>query len=440
MSRQWWVVVLCVAACSGAGKVGGAGGGTSGSGGGSGGAGGGTVSTGPMTVVGRVVNSWGAPAANIAVVVIGGATTTSDVQGNFMLANVSAPYDIAVVGSETSRTSVTVFKGLTRSDPTLTAGVGAEGLSGQVTGQLTGSATLPTQASSVTRMAFVSPETSADSSPAANPYELDLNWVGPTTTTGTVHAVQFVLDSDNLPASYKGYGALPNIAVTNLGQVSMKDVVTSPVSNATLTGSVSVPTGLSLQSIDLSLQLGPGAMYLASDVHPSLTFAFQTPVIPDAKMSLSVQASSVTPRATSTYVKNAVDVDATGLQIPLSTVPFQALPAGNATGLDLGTQSFSWASTQPAGIYVVDFNTGDGTRELLCITAEPECTLPPTDQLGLGSTPSNVAMTWQVTAYGGGPTTTDALTGMTGSWFQSLQPATADYWFAGTDVRDFTTR
>src|SRR5581483_12457360 len=119
--------------------------------------------------------------------------------------------------------------------------------------------------------------------------------------------------------------------------------------------------------------------------------------------------------------------NATGVSITLATPPALSLPTGGASGIDLGTQAFSWSPMNPAGLYVVSMNTGM-SRQFTCITASTSFTLPSTQELGLGTIPSNTSMSWRVAGYGGGVTTTDALTGATGPIGQALLPPGADSW------------
>jgi hypothetical protein len=420
----------------GSGTGGSAGGGSAGGGSAGGGSSGGGSSGGMITVAGHVLNSFGEPLSNATVVVIGATSTTTDTNGAFSIPSVTTPYTISTVASIGTTTLITVVTKLTRADPTLFAlGAGTPPNTGQVTGNLMGAVMLPTPTGRQTNVLFESPETSSSSFVTSNPYDVSLGWFGPTTTTGNVHALQLTVDANGLPMTYNGYGNITNVVLANGNMATMKDINLTAVSAALVSGSVTVPTGMTLAEKDIALVLGKGSLSLAAETTMSASFAYNTPVIANA--TLDVSASATGSSRVTQYTKHGVAANATGVSLPLATPPALSLPVGAATGIDLATQSFTWAPMNPAGLYVLRLTmTG---RAFTCFTADPNFTLPSTTELGLGTLPTATAMTWRVSGYGGGVTTTDALTGASGPIIETIAPATGDIWIGQSEARMFTT-
>jgi hypothetical protein len=168
------------------------------------GPGGGGGAGGVVTVTGKVVGQNGQPVAGVPVVVTGKASTNSDAGGNFSIANVTTPYDISVVDAVNK--AAILYKGLTRTDPTLLAlgSTGGTSHTGSISGKISGGTFTPNQgANDVTNVVFASPEVTHEVSTAVSgtfgPFTL--NWFGPTATTGTLYALQFTADAGGLPVA-----------------------------------------------------------------------------------------------------------------------------------------------------------------------------------------------------------------------------------------------
>ena len=73
---------------------------------------------GVVTVAGKVIGINGQSVAGVPVLVTGKPSTNTDANGAFSIAGVTTPYDITVVDAANKR--AIVYKGLSRSDPTLT--------------------------------------------------------------------------------------------------------------------------------------------------------------------------------------------------------------------------------------------------------------------------------------------------------------------------------
>ena len=79
-----------------------------------------------ITVIGRVLTVLNQPAAGVSVALTGQPATLTDASGNFTVTDVIAPYDAVVVDG--SGQTASLYKGLSRTDPTLVAWASFNGL------------------------------------------------------------------------------------------------------------------------------------------------------------------------------------------------------------------------------------------------------------------------------------------------------------------------
>jgi hypothetical protein len=417
--------------------------------GGDGGSPDGSVAT-KITVSGVAVDVVGQPVANAIVVITGRPPAMSDAKGRFTISDVSPPYDLSLVESvPNAATDVTIVAGLTTAAPIIPVGqsgsLGAMSTA-RVTGNISGTVTLPAAPNTTTLVRFESADAVGEAMAVANPYSMDVSWFGPP-TQGTLHVLQFARDLHDLPSTYAGYGKISDVALSS-GSTAVRDIVTRAVPSAELTGSTAVPEGLSLQQTSVWAVVSDGQLLLADD--PSSTgslthFTYHTPVLPDGTIALTATAAATSPlsndKTVSTFDKRRLAPDAAGVAITLATPPLPNLPAEGATNLDLTTQTFSWTPMQPGGLYVVEFKSPQ--RTMTCITAATSVTLPPTQELGLGTLPAGTQMSWSVSGYGGGAQTTDVAAAGTMAnpfWNAVSGSLAAESWFASSPPRHFTTR
>lgn len=194
------------------------------------------------TVTGKVVAE-GQPVPNIPIVVGGKPTMTSAV-GTFTMNDVKPPYDVAfAIGNPAN---VTVYKGLTRPDPTLVAfgdsgPVAAKGRELQsVNGTVTGGGPYPPNAVTVT----VSGANRAKGIATANPQGYfvmeplaiagPVSWVGPGTTNVGFHA-HAVLGGIGY------YGKRDAVAVLDQGSAGSQQIAMNQVNRVDVMGNVSGP-------------------------------------------------------------------------------------------------------------------------------------------------------------------------------------------------------
>src|SRR5215470_14522282 len=237
---------------------------------------GGSGGGGPMpsiTIAGRVVDGFLRPIAG-AGVRVGSQNAVSDSNGQFSIPNVTPPYDLAVSVMSPTLEGV-LFQGLRRADPTiLVPGGHPSQNSGTVSGNVTAVHPLGSL-SEKTEVAWGSPEIPSlppTSDVNADPYTLNLNWVGPSSTTGTLHALQWQLGANHLPTTYTGYGTTPGVTVTNSGTTNA-DVAMSAPSASTIGGSITVPASFTIASKSFAIAFPDRAeIALGLDTSPSSSF------------------------------------------------------------------------------------------------------------------------------------------------------------------------
>jgi hypothetical protein len=397
---------------------------------------------GVVTVTGKVVGQNGQAVASVPVVVPGKASTNTDASGNFSIANVTTPYDISVVDA-TSKAAL-VYKGLTRTDPTLLFIGSSPGTShtGSVSGKISGGTFLPNQgASDVTRVVFASAETNGSANTAANGTfgAINLSWFGPTATTGSLYALQFTADAGGLPVAsgYKGYGVRSGIAVNDGSTLTNQFDTLQTVTTSQFTGTVTVPSGYTLAAKLVYARVSQSAVIsLFSDNTANAALSYYTPGIPGATLVLGAEALKAGGGTAITW-KNALAIGATGVSVNIVTPPELSLPVNAATGVDT-TVTFTWTA-MTGGVHLVVFTAGAGSPKYYVLTAGTSATIPNMKPFGLGL-PAVTAYSWQV--YGFGPFgSVDAAAGSTGFITGISVPlaATGDVFVGLSAPRTFTT-
>ncbi len=171
----------------------------------------------PITVTGKVIGANKQPVSGVPVLIAGIPSVNTDPNGNFSIANVGRPYTITVI--DAANKQAILYRGLTRSDPTLIFLGSNPGVKkvASLTGRIFPSSSYPEPATRKTLVGFVSTETgrTTTATPATGLYTLsNAEWYGPSTTTGTLHALQYDYNtSTGLPTTYVGYGVRSGIAL-----------------------------------------------------------------------------------------------------------------------------------------------------------------------------------------------------------------------------------
>jgi hypothetical protein len=347
-----------------------------------------------ITVTGKVVGPTGQPVIGIPVFVGTLPSVVSDVNGGFTIPNVTTPYTITAVDG--LQKMGIVFIGLTRSDPVLTFFLTPSGtaLSATVSGTISGGASYPEPASHKTLVAFVSPEIASGTTvnTTTGTYTTSPSWFGPTTTTGTIHALQWQFDAGNLPVTFKGYGTKASVALSNSGVFAAQNIAMSPISQSSVSGSVTPPVGYTVSSKSVVVSLGTtGGITILSDATSTTTFTYNTPNVPSATLRLSAVASK-SPYQASAF-KVGVPVNGTNQAITIPAAPEYSLPIAAATGVT-DTTRFAWTAFAN-GVHLVLFSGGAGQPVYQVVTSETSTKIPKLNSVGL-VLPAAAAYSWRI--------------------------------------------
>jgi hypothetical protein len=394
-------------------------------------------SPGPIiTVAGQILDLGGMPVAN-APVAIGTQKTTTDASGHFTIAGVTTPYDLVTVTVWNGGQLGIELRGLTRTNPTIAfaSATGDPPLVNQarVSGNLSGGDPLSTSGD-YTYVAFGSPTISQWVSVINNPFDVFLEWSGPTSFTGNLHALQFAASAPSQPpTSYKGYGTKSGVMVTPGATQSGQDFALASVSTANISGSITLPSAAySLDSKSLTLAFGDGASIpLGSD--SALAFNYLMPSGIGATGNLS--ASATVTGAQTVASASGLAPDTSGLSLELHAAALPVLPADASTGVTTDTD-FTWTAFD-GGLHFVyfapfsnwDFPTGPA---YIVVTPGTTTKIPDLAALGIGpGLPAGASYSWSVTAQA--PSTIDAFTS------GSTSPADRTY-SSDADFRIFNTQ
>lgn len=397
-----------------------------------------------ITVSGKVLGQNNQAVAGVPVFVTGKPSTNSDASGNFTFASVTVPYDITVVDGA-SKTAF-IYKGLTRTDPTLvflgvTPGTAR---SSNLSGKISGGAFSPTQpVDHVTRVVYGSPEAAGSTTTLLDGTfgPTAINWRGASTTTGSIYALQFQ-SASGLPvaAGYKGYGVKNGVVLTDGNPLINQFDTLQIIATAQLTGTVTTPAGYTIYAKLLSMRLSSFAsLQIFSDPTTTGTLSYYTPNINGIPLVIAVGARvGVSGTSESIMFKPGLAAGTSGLAITLPASPEPSLPIAGATGIDT-TVTFSWTA-YPGGVHLVYFNGPSGDPSYYILTAGTSATIPNLQPFGLGL-PSNKAYTWRV--YGFAPlSNTDAAAGPSGFLGPLANPAatTVDTYIGLSGARAFQTK
>jgi len=349
-----------------------------------------------ITVAGTVVNTAGS-GVNGATVAIGAQHTTTDASGAFSLPGVTAPYDAMVIVPFGSRNAVTVFKGLTRTDPKLFAILvpGTAPHNGTVSGGVSGGDPLPA-ATDNTAVAWGSPEVT-DSQTFGTTWSMSFEWAGPAATTGNVHALQWA-PTTGIPTAYKGYGVTTGVAVASGGNTTGVAVAMSVPAASTIGGSVTVPAGLTLTSKSLTVDFADGASF---DVGTETTAAtsFNYPVPTGINSTASVSAAAAGTASQSTTRLRGIAAGSTGNAVTLLAPAVQSTPVVNATGVSTSTD-FTWTPLT-GGLHIVLISSGASATAPIYVlmTTGTSGRIPDLSSLGV-VLPAATAYQWAIIALG----------------------------------------
>ncbi len=356
-----------------------------------------TVATG-ITVNGLVKDFSGEPISGAAVLVAGKSPVTSGSDGKFSVSNVSPPYDITLILS-TQKTAV-VYKGLTRTDPTL---LYLDFTGAAKTAVING--TVPVAAGKVTAVLFVSGTVGGldVADPTTGAYSMTVYWYGAAAAkTGQLYVLRWTPGAGPafLPTSYDGYG---NKAQTiSAGGTFTQDFAPGELNDPpeqSIGGTVTVPANYTLSDRELVFMFGSLPVFIAQETGTlSNTFTYNVPNVSGLQLTFGVYAEAAGSSRVTSFFRTGISGGATNVSVPLETAPQLALPVNAATGVD-ATTAFTWSQGTGTGVNVFDvFPISSSNPRFFVFTTTADAKIPDLSAQGMGL-PASASYRWQVERY-----------------------------------------
>jgi hypothetical protein len=309
-----------------------------------------------VTVMGTVKNAFGVPLEN-ASVRIGGTATVTSATGGFTFTNVQPPYTVSVV--QAGQTTEHSFEGITRADPSLLLFQATGGMPLQGSAMFSGTlnpgvgVVFPNPANTVAQVAF-SAQTARLTQVSA-PYVnivgllaaqgpsysgLEAAWTGSSSVVGRIHALQWrhMAADPGRPEAFLAYGSQD--AAPSNGQSLTKNIFMQAITSGALTANLTLPAGMTLNSRQLYLNLGPKSVFfIAQNTGSSPNISLITPSI---GKTLSFAAAATGPDGRSSAMQISGLQASQVVDQALVTPPNPASPANNALDVPLAA-SLNWS-------------------------------------------------------------------------------------------------
>jgi hypothetical protein len=348
-----------------------------------------------VDVAGTVLGLDGRPAPGVLVAIDGAGSDATGADGRFTIDDVEVPY-VAHVLHPSAPLAVS-YVDLTLTDPVLlvSGAPTAAAHAASVYGAASAGTGFPQPAAHLTRVALASPATRAtvDADGATGGFEMvGVPWYG-ADAPAALHALQWRLDAGGLPVEYVGHGSRPLTLQAAIVGYLGQDMALLPVAEASVAGTVELPSGYVLGARTASVVFAEGGwITVLNEPSPPADFTYVTPLVPDATVAIAALASA--PGGELTFaVRAGLPTAASGVAVKVDPVPHLLEPPDGAAAVGYGTD-FAWDA--PAGGVAVVLFTGAGTApDYAVVTDLDHARVPDLRELGL-DLPAAAAYTWQV--------------------------------------------
>jgi hypothetical protein len=410
----------------GAGR-GGAGGQNPNDGGTSDATGGGPVEGGsPITVHGTVIDYWRHRVPDVALY-LGSSTTTTDATGQFTFMNVTPPYDIGLAvrvgliefgGSE----DAWLFRGLTRSDPTLQVKFGlVSSSSGGITWTFQN---FPTGGAPVPRaigIAFGSPDTIWNET-FSDPNGTDLgptyiDFEGVTSTAGTARALLWETPTaaQVSPTRYVAYDQQPLTIDGNTAKSVTFNMAPDATAADQVAGTVAPAVAGAIQ-INGYVRFDDGAsIHIVQLSDAGQSFQMLMPKLPGSSVSVAALVGSTPDGPFSVAHLDGLTPGQAGVQIDVPAPVMQVAPAAGASNV-AATSMFQWTASPHVArmnVYCKGPLNSDGYTTFNVVTEDFKTQLPALGGASGIAWPKGKTCSWAVEIHGSFATV-DAAAGPTG--------------------------
>lgn len=346
---------------------------------------GGTAPSTAITVTGVAQDRVGERISGATVLVPGKSPVTSGSDGRFSIPGVEAPYDIALILN--SRNTAVVYKGLTRSDPTLRYPdfTGAEQTA-------TISGTTPPSAGNLTAVLFASGKVSAVSTadPTTGAYTMTARWRSfATTYSGELYVLRGT-GGTALPTSYDGFARKP-LTISAGGDFSGNDFAAADLTDPpelSVGGTVAVPGGYTLnqRAIVFDFGSGPSLIWWERGPLPS-AFTYALPAVGGVGFRLMAWAEDPASRV-SIFSKSGIAGNSANVTIPLEAAAQLIAPANGAAAVDI-TTPFTWTQGGGTGVNVFSvIPSGSTDPRFFVFTTGADATIPDLSSQGVSLPPA----------------------------------------------------
>ena len=331
-------------------------------------------------------------------VAIDGTDVPLGADGTFTVTGVQTPYDV-IVGIPTFNV-VLVYMGLTRTDPTLTLPDLGSPYTSSVSGSI-GTTLGSNQAGVVlpggATFAMGTTLLASGDGPAFGPTTVD--WGGSSSRATTLYALTAdVPTGGGPPTSFTGYGSADVVLADGVPTTGVS-IALGSVTDATMSGSVSMPVGFSLDGAGPVLRLGAptGALLAIASAVSGTTFTgIDVPEHSGISYGIVASATNAAGRVTRAWR------DATGpgtpatITLPAPVVPTKPQPS--ATQVGSGT-TFSWTGL-PSAVYLAVLEPPSTSDPSVYVFADrTSIQLPDTSVVGMPLT-SGVSYSYHTEAIG----------------------------------------
>jgi hypothetical protein len=337
-----------------------------------------------------------------------------------------------------------VWKGLTRTDPTLQVYKGLPRHSATWNFHVD-SAAPPTSTQPVGFSLASSDGEVHDELDNVDTMFLDIfAWRGASVTMGNAHALLWSRASvfnSSRPTAYIGYDTHPiTSAEAVAGSVSFnlqnQTILTTNISGTVATSSTTD------RDNSVFVRFSSGAtITLVDETNGATTFSYLVPTLPNATITVAAARSSTAfPPYTVAHQDGIVPAQ-TGIALSIPDPAVLRVPIASTTGVDANTV-FQWTGPSAVNVFRVDFDQGVSSNSMWVVTQQPQTQLPSFPGTGL-AIPAGATAFWTVETHGNYATVNDATgpTGMLDSMSASGEPfgpRTTSGTFTQSEVRPFT--
>jgi hypothetical protein len=326
-------------------------------------------STPDPTVIGRVVDFWLQPLANVPVT-IGSTTTTTNAQGVFTIPTVAPEYDASLIVSWPGGQAGTYawrFEGLTRRDPTLQVRQGREYRYANYTldpqnETLNASRTLWVTVASAYGANYLD-------GVAGSGVMTGASWEGPATTEVSAYGLLWELDVNKLPTVYRAFDS----ASTTLDEASMTstpitlNLMDETIPSGSVTGTVTAATSTERANLVFVRFAGGAAIRVVNDYRSAPdSYNYVVPTLPASTITVAASEGNSFFGAFGIAHRDGLGAGQSAPALAVPAPATQVVPVLDAT-------QFSWSGS--AGTYVFHVESAMNYSGLYVVTSRRSITL-----------------------------------------------------------------